>query len=394
MAHQAILPFAYPNQENPCDHNMPTPCPPSTPITYQYTNSGRYSFQEFVDITTNSPDSNLMDSINATHYEQGAVLLLNSLNKFPVIESISQLHGSKIDHAYYICRLCTPMQCGIFRWKGEQQICPTLRTTPHIRNIGAMIEHLADSHKPDQSSHRGKLSIAAFAHVSEIRRVLHQFIDQQAFMMIRSSSDSCTIAMWKTNQESSHTVNRIDQHCLNCGLCLSHSRVDTTSGVTSALDLADHTYCICMPEIDTSIARPVTFIKEARRVFLALTPTMLRLPPIHRDGPISTIPPMEQSSIHSKSTGLSLGPDITDIHTIGTSPRMEYALKIAGAALPDHHQTESTDPGITAFNNREPVNVTVPTPLPSEIRQRPTTRRNGVRDGNWNGSHTFRRNRP
>jgi hypothetical protein len=31
---------------------------------------------------------------------------------------------------------------------------------------------LADDHHPDQSNHRGKLSIAAFAHVSEIRRTI------------------------------------------------------------------------------------------------------------------------------------------------------------------------------------------------------------------------------
>ena len=141
------------------------------------------------------------------------------------------------------------------------------------------------------------------------------------------------------------------------------------------------------------IARPVTFVKEARRVFLTLTPTMLRLPTIDRDGPIPTIPPLKQSTIHIESTGLSLGPDITDVPTINTSPIMSYVLKITSVVLPDQHQTESTNPGLTAFDNREPVNVPILTPLPRAICQRPTTRRNGRTDGNWDSTHTFRRNR-
>ena len=36
----AILTFAYPEQDDQCGHDLPTPCPPSTPILYQYTNSG------------------------------------------------------------------------------------------------------------------------------------------------------------------------------------------------------------------------------------------------------------------------------------------------------------------------------------------------------------------
>ena len=35
-----ILPYLHP-RASPCEHNLPTPCPPSTPILVQWTNSGR-----------------------------------------------------------------------------------------------------------------------------------------------------------------------------------------------------------------------------------------------------------------------------------------------------------------------------------------------------------------
>jgi hypothetical protein len=308
--------------------------------------------------------------------------LLNKLNKFPVVESISPLLGSRVDHAYYVCRLCTQIQCGVFQWKEELQPYPTRRTQPHIRNLGAMIKHLSDDHHPDQSNHRDKLSIAAFTHVSEIRRLLQQVTDRQEFMLVRSSSEALSTAMWKTNQESSHTMNRMYQHCLDRGLCLSHAKMDTTRGVTAALDLADHSYCICMPRVDTSTARPVTFTKEAKRSFLIVTPTLHRLPPIDRDGPIPPIPPPQQSAIPTKSTCLSLGQEIYDVPATGTSPRMSYALKITGKVSLNQHQTESTNPGRAELDNREPVDFTILTPLPTTIAERPNTRCNGAMNGN------------
>jgi hypothetical protein len=74
---------------------------------------------------------------------------------------------------------------------------------------------------------------------------------------------------------------------------------------------------------------------------------------------------------------------------------MSYALKITGKVLPNQHQTESTNPGLAELDKREPVDFTIPTPIPSTIAKRPTTRRNGAIDGNWNKvTHTYRRNRP
>jgi hypothetical protein len=37
---QHILPY-HNKPDSPCEHNLPTPCPPSTPILVQLTNSGR-----------------------------------------------------------------------------------------------------------------------------------------------------------------------------------------------------------------------------------------------------------------------------------------------------------------------------------------------------------------
>jgi hypothetical protein len=289
-ANISILPLAHPDQSQ-CDHDSPTPCPPSTPIIAQCTESGRQSFQGLLDPNNNNTVSTVMNSIITTHYEQEAILLLNGLNKFPVVESISPLLGSRANHAYYICRLCTPIQCGVFQWKKDLQPYTTRRTQPHGRNIGAMIKHLSNDHHPDQSNHRDKLSIEAFTHVSEIRRLLQQITDRQAFMLVKSSSEALATAMWKTNQESSHTMNRLYQHCLDHGLCLSHAKMDTKHGVTAELDLANHSYCICMPRIDTSTARPVTFVNEVKRSFLIVNPTLHQLPPMDRDGSIPQIPP-------------------------------------------------------------------------------------------------------
>ena len=65
---------------------------------------------------------------------------------------------------------------------------------------------------------------------------------------------------------------------------------------------------------------------------------------------------------------------------------MSYALKITGKVLPNQHQTESTNPGLAELDNREPVDFTIPTPIPNTVANRPTTGRNGAIDGNWNKS--------
>ena len=90
---RVIMPLMDPDQSQ-CDHDsptpcppstpMPTPCPPSTPIITQCTESGLQSFQALIDPNNNKTVSNNMNSIVKTHYEQDAIFLLNELNEFPV----------------------------------------------------------------------------------------------------------------------------------------------------------------------------------------------------------------------------------------------------------------------------------------------------------------------
>jgi hypothetical protein len=401
---RVIMPLMDPDQSQ-CDHDlptpcppstpMPTPCPPSTPIITQCTESGLQSFQALIDPNNNKTVSNNMNSIVKTHYEQDAIFLLNELNEFPVVESISPLLGSRADHAYYICRLCTPGQCEVSQWKKEPQSYTTRRTQPHGRNIGAIIKHLSDDHHPDQSNQRDKLSIEAFTHVGEIRHRLQKIKDRQAFMLVKSSSEALSTAMWKTNQETSHTMDRIYQHCLDQGICLNHAKMNTGHDSHVELDLANHSYCDCVTKIDTSTSRPITFVSEAKRSFLIVNPTLHRLPPIDRDGPIPQIPPPQLLIIPTKSTGLSLDQKIGSIPKGNTPVRMKYALQITGTVPPNNHRSESTEYGLTTLNEREPEQSIIPTPTPTTINTRPTTRQNGTTQGNWDrATQTFRRSRP
>ena len=98
-----ILPY-HVTRHNPCEHNLPTPCPPSTPILIQLTKLGP-------------------KPIRST-----AIDILNSLNKSPAVEAISPIKGSRHDHSFYICQLCYP------------------RIT-HITNIGATLHHITHHHK-------------------------------------------------------------------------------------------------------------------------------------------------------------------------------------------------------------------------------------------------------
>ena len=81
---RVILPLMDPDQSQ-CDHDlptpcppstpMPTPCPPSTPIITQCTESGLQSFQALVDPNNNTTVST-MNSIVTTHYEQEAIFFV------------------------------------------------------------------------------------------------------------------------------------------------------------------------------------------------------------------------------------------------------------------------------------------------------------------------------
>ena len=76
---QMILSLVHPDQDEHCDHNLPTPCPPSTPIFVQYTNLGHHPIQ-YVQL----PDTRYnarMDFIHSNHYEHSAIAMLNTLSQ-------------------------------------------------------------------------------------------------------------------------------------------------------------------------------------------------------------------------------------------------------------------------------------------------------------------------
>ena len=111
-----ILPDQH-KSASPCEHNLPTPCPQSTPILVQLTNSGRNS-----NIHKGTGDT-LLQLLHSDLYNKTAIKILNELNNSPAVDAISPIHGSRNDHAFYICRLC--------RTKNT-----------HIMNVGAMLHHL------------------------------------------------------------------------------------------------------------------------------------------------------------------------------------------------------------------------------------------------------------
>ena len=170
-----ILPYHF-KSASPCEHNLPTPCPPSTPILVQHTNSGR---NLNVQMHHNAAGSTLQN-LHANLLYRLAIDTLNSLNGSPAVEAISPIHGSRHDHSFYICQLCYP------------------RIT-HIMNIGATLHHITHDHNTDRYNHRDKLTQEASGHLAEIRYLLQQTNDRRVFTIIRSSSDSLPIITWRGN---------------------------------------------------------------------------------------------------------------------------------------------------------------------------------------------------
>lgn len=174
-----ILPY-HTKPDSPCEHNLPTPCPPSTPILVQLTNSGR---TQYVPVHQ-GPTDNLLQRLHSDLINRSAIYILNELNESPAVEAVSPIKGSRHDHSFYICRLCHP------------------RIT-HIMNIGARLHHITQHHISDRYDHRNKLTQAAFGHLTEIRRLLQQTNDRRVFTIIRSSSDSLPIITWRGNNTNS-----------------------------------------------------------------------------------------------------------------------------------------------------------------------------------------------
>ena len=98
---QHILPYHI-KQDSPCDHNLPTPCPPSTPILVQLTNSGRPNYVP----VHQGPADNLIQRLHLDLLNRSAIYILNILNNSPAVESVSPTGGSRHDHSFYRCRLC------------------------------------------------------------------------------------------------------------------------------------------------------------------------------------------------------------------------------------------------------------------------------------------------
>ena len=174
-----ILPY-HVRRFSPCEHNLPTPCPPSTPIQIQLTNSGRNQYVQ----VHQEPADNLLQELHSDLLYRTAIDILNSLNNSPAVEAISPVKGSRNDHSFYICQLCYP-------------------TITHIMNIGATLHHITHNHKTDCYNHRDKLTQEASAHLAEIRYLLQQTNDRQVFTLVRSSSDSLPITTWRGNSAHS-----------------------------------------------------------------------------------------------------------------------------------------------------------------------------------------------
>ena len=109
--------------DSPCEHNLPTPCPPSTPILVQLTNSGR---PKHVSVHQ-GPRDDLTQRLHCDLINRSAINILNRINNSPAVEAISPIQGSRHDHSFYICRLCYPK-------------------ITHIMNIGATLHHITQDH--------------------------------------------------------------------------------------------------------------------------------------------------------------------------------------------------------------------------------------------------------
>ena len=133
-----ILPHLHPTA-SPCQHNLPTPCLPSTPILVQLKNSGRNLEIHVV----KGPEDTL---------KKTAITVLNQLNISPAVEAVSPTLSTSADFVVH---------------------------QSHIMNIGAMLQHLTCYHTKDRHNHRDKLTREAFDHLVKIRHLLKQKTNRQ-----------------------------------------------------------------------------------------------------------------------------------------------------------------------------------------------------------------------
>ena len=188
--------------------------------------------------------------------------ILNQLSTSPAVEPVSPIHGSRHDHAFYICRLC----------------CSTIT---HIMNIGAMLHHLTHFHIKDRYNHGDKLTREAFDHLIKIRHLLKQTTDCRIFSIIRSSSDLLQSTTWRGNKVNSGTNSLI---------------------------------------MDTIGALDRNTIERKKQPKPA--PTSLSKPPTNRNDQVNSITPLALSSLLMINTGLSL--NLSHASSPSSTPRLKY----------------------------------------------------------------------
>ena len=83
-----ILPYHI-KPASPCEHTLPTPCPPTTPILVQYTNSGR-NLNVHMHLNT---VGTAIQKLHTNLLHRLAIDILNSLNGSPAVEQSPPFTG-------------------------------------------------------------------------------------------------------------------------------------------------------------------------------------------------------------------------------------------------------------------------------------------------------------
>ena len=197
-------------------------------------------------------------------------------------------------------------------------------------NIGATLHHITQDHISDHHDYRDKLTQEAFDHLTEVRHLLQQTNDRRVFTIIRSSSDSLPIIMWRGNRSDS----------------------DITS-------------------ISMTGERISSFGSPAKKAQKSLTTKLPNRPPTNRNVKVYGI---STTVLNMINTGLSL--DLSNISPKSNN-RLEYAENITGIVntsiqTPTKEKNDSTETHSPA---------TTPT----------RTRYGGVRKGTFDRQHNFRR---
>ena len=212
------------------------------------------------------PDDTLIQTLHTDLFNKTAIQILNQLSTSPAVEPVSPIHGSRHDHAFYICRLC----------------CSTIT---HIMNIGAMLHHLTTFHIKDRYNHGDKLTREAFDHLIEIRHLLRQTTDRRIFSIIRSSSDSLPNITWRGNKVNSETNS------------------------------------LTMKTVNTSDRGTIERKKQPKS-----TPTLLSTPLTNRNDQVNRTTPLELSSLRMINTGLSL--NLSHASLPSSTHRLKYTEEL------------------------------------------------------------------